>query len=126
MNEFLTVVLSMPGYEIVFGQVLRTPEQQEIYIKAGASKTKNSTHLLSMAADLNVFVNGEYIDNIADNDATDLSEEHRIFMLLGETWEEICKKHGATPEWGGRFGVAPEDFSTKVGWDANHFGIKNI
>jgi hypothetical protein len=125
LNEFLITVLALPGYDVVFGQVHRTPEQQEIYLKTGKSKTKNSTHLLSMAADLNVFVDGEYIDCVADDNKTTLTDEHKIFFLLGEEWEKICTKYGVTPEWGGRFGVASEDFETKLGWDANHFGIKN-
>jgi len=29
------------GYEVTFGEVLRTEEQQEIYIKTGRSKTSN-------------------------------------------------------------------------------------
>ncbi len=40
------------GYEIRMGEVQRTKEQQELYLKSGRSKTLNSMHLIKCAADL--------------------------------------------------------------------------
>lgn len=40
------------GYGVRMGEVLRTPEQQEVYVKTGRSKTYNSMHLKKCAADL--------------------------------------------------------------------------
>lgn len=43
------------GYEVRMGEVFRTPEQQEFYVKTGRSKTMNSRHLKKCAADLHFF-----------------------------------------------------------------------
>lgn len=83
------------GYELSFGEALRTPEQQAIYFKTGKSKTLNSKHLEKLAIDLNLFKDGEY-------QADSLS--HRP---LGGYWKSLdpeCK-------WGGDF---------KFG-DGNHY-----
>lgn len=40
------------GYEVRIGEVLRTKEQQEIYVAQGLSRTHNSLHLDKLAADL--------------------------------------------------------------------------
>ena len=37
--------------------------------------------------------------------------------LIGEKWESIGGR------WGGRFGVAKEEYTTKIGWDAGHFEL---
>ena len=46
------------GYEVRIGEVLRTPEQQELYVRTGRSKTLNSMHLKKCAADLHFVRNG--------------------------------------------------------------------
>jgi hypothetical protein len=43
------------GYRVRIGEVLRTPEQQAVYIQTGRSKTMNSMHLKKCAADLHFF-----------------------------------------------------------------------
>jgi len=43
------------GYELTFGEAKRSQEQQDIYIKQGLSKTKNSKHLTSLAIDFFLF-----------------------------------------------------------------------
>lgn len=106
-----------PKVEISIGEVYRTKEQQELYVENGLSKTLNSQHRLKLAADLNVFVNGLYVTGKSEEDQTHL-------RILGETWEELCRSEEIEPEWGGRFGVKKEEYKTKIGWDANHFGIK--
>ena len=47
------------GYKVRIGEVLRTPEQQEVYVRTGRSKTMNSMHLKKCAADLHFFKDGE-------------------------------------------------------------------
>lgn len=47
------------GYEVRIGEVLRTAEQQQIYVQSGRSKTMNSRHLKKCAADLHFFKDGK-------------------------------------------------------------------
>lgn len=58
LAELLTKGFEL-GYECRIGEVLRTPEQQLIYVQTGRSKTLNSMHLKKCAADLHFFKNGE-------------------------------------------------------------------
>lgn len=95
------------GYEITLGEVYRTEEQQVIHMKAGRSKTMKSKHRERLAADLNLFINGQL--------AT--VEQYRP---LGEKWEQL----GGT--WGGRFGVKTEEYALKIGWDAGHIEYKEV
>jgi hypothetical protein len=46
------------GFVVTFGEALRTPEQQAIYLKTGRTKTLNSFHLKRLAIDLNFFLEG--------------------------------------------------------------------
>lgn len=74
------------GYELTFGDVW-----------ARSGHCKNSLHYIRLAADLNLFKDGTYLDK---------SEDHKE---LGEFWEGIG---GA---WGGRF---------KDGKDGNHYSLE--
>jgi hypothetical protein len=49
------------GYEVRIGEVFRTVEQQEYYVRTNRSKTMNSMHLKKCAADLHFTKNGELI-----------------------------------------------------------------
>ena len=40
------------GYKVRFGEALRTPEQQQLYMQSGRTKTMNSMHLKKCAFDL--------------------------------------------------------------------------
>ncbi len=84
------------GYELTFGEALRTPEQAKI--NAGNGKgISNSLHLIKLAIDLNLFKDGRYLSS---------TEDHRA---LGEWWEKLhpmCR-------WGGRFN------------DGNHYSIEH-
>jgi peptidoglycan L-alanyl-D-glutamate endopeptidase CwlK len=62
------------GYQITFGEVYRTQEQQELYVKEGKSETMNSMHLLRLAADLNLWKDSVLI--------TDVNE----YKKLGDYW----------------------------------------
>lgn len=46
------------GYEVRIGEVERTVEQQQLYVKQGKSKTMNSIHLKKCAADLHFTKDG--------------------------------------------------------------------
>ena len=82
------------GYELTFGEAFRTPEQQAIYLKKGLSKTSQSKHLVRLAVDFNLFVNGKLVDDgLAHAD-------------LAKYWEGLNEVNRAGYTWG---------------WDAGHF-----
>lgn len=72
------------GYEVTFGEALRTPEQQAIYVKTGRSQTMNSNHLRKCAIDLNFFRAGALTYDIQE---------------LGTYWESLSDKNS----WGGNW-----------------------
>lgn len=69
------------------GELFRTPEQQQIYVKTGRSKTFNSKHLTRLAIDLNFF-----IDGILCYDVNKLSK-------VGKYWESLSPKNSAGMFW---------------------------
>lgn len=81
------------GYELTFGEVYRTPEQQKIYFDTGRSKTMNSRHLQRLAVDFNIFKNGNYL---FQNTATK-STEIQDCLILGQYWTSL----NADNVWGG-------------------------
>lgn len=89
------------GFQVTAGELYRTPEQQQIYVKTGRSRTMNSLHLQRRAVDLNFFVNGKLC---YDKDA---------LAPLGAYWESLHPLNS----WGGN-GVKLVDtphFSRGVG-----------
>ena len=95
------------GYHVRGGELLRTKEQQEIYLKTGRSKTMNSRHLDKLAIDLNLIVDGNLSNNPAD------------YQPLGEFWMNLYSEN----VWGGDFNrnhsILDETFS-----DPYHFEMK--
>lgn len=84
------------GYELTFGEALRTPEQARLNAEKG-SGISNSLHIDRLAIDFNLFKDGKYLST---------SEDHKA---LGEWWEKLhplCR-------WGGRF------------HDGNHYSIEH-
>lgn len=84
------------GFELTFGEALRSPEEALRLAKLGKGIT-NSLHILKLAIDLNLFKDGVYLSS---------TEAHRP---LGEWWERqhpLCR-------WGGRFG------------DGNHYSLEH-
>lgn len=75
------------GWMITGGELYRTPEQQEIYLKTGRSKTMASNHLKRCAVDLNFFRDGQLI-----------WDKNQI-APLGAYWESLNEKN----RWGGNF-----------------------
>jgi len=86
VNSLLTYIHSAE-WEVSFGEVLRTPEMQEIYVQTGKSKTKNSNHLLKCAIDLNFF-----FDGVIKTSKSDLQR-------FGDYWETLNPKN----RWGGNW-----------------------
>ena len=75
------------GWTVTGGELFRTSEQQEIYFKAGKSKTMNSNHLRRLAIDLNFLKNGEPVWDKAQ------------LANVGAYWESLYSKN----RWGGNF-----------------------
>ncbi|AQW85547.1 putative D-alanyl-D-alanine carboxypeptidase VanY [Campylobacter pinnipediorum subsp. caledonicus] len=75
------------GYSVRGGELLRTKEQQEIYLKTGKSKTNNSNHLIKCAIDLFIFKEGNWLTN-----KDDLKE-------IGAFWESLTPIN----KWGGNY-----------------------
>jgi hypothetical protein len=85
------------GYELTFGEALRTTAQAAANAKSGAG-ISNSLHLLKLAVDFQLYINGVYQTNTA------------AYEPLGKYWESI----GGS--WGGRFTTRP---------DGNHFSLEH-
>jgi hypothetical protein len=75
------------GIVLTGGELHRTPEQQQIYLKTGKSKTANSQHLKRLAIDFNFFINGQ------------LTYEKNKMQALGDFWESLSPAN----RWGGNF-----------------------
>ena len=73
------------GFVVTAGELYRTPEQQQIYIKSGRSRTMNSLHLQRRAVDLNFFLNGK------------LTYDKAVLAPLGAYWESLHRLNS----WGG-------------------------
>lgn len=73
------------GFELTFGEVYRTVEQQEIYFKTGRSKTMNSRHIQRMAVDFNIFINGRML--FADPKIYD--DDLKRATVLADYWESL-------------------------------------
>lgn len=83
------------GFELTFGEALRSPEEAARLDRAGLG-IRSSLHTIKLAIDLNLFQGGVYLSS---------SASHRP---LGEWWEKqhpLCR-------WGGRFG------------DGNHYSLE--
>lgn len=90
-SEFLLDVCKLvqyateQGFTLTAGELYRTPEQQEIYMKTGRSQTMNSLHLKRLAVDFNVFKDGKLVyDKI-------------LLAPLGAYWESLHPLNS----WGG-------------------------
>jgi hypothetical protein len=78
--------VSNEGYIITMGEIYRTTEQQQIYVRTGRSKTMNSLHLKRRAFDCNIF-----------------TKEGRLLTLdetrpFGEFWTRLNPEKNV---WGG-------------------------
>lgn len=73
------------GFVVTGGELYRTPEQQQMHIKAGRSQTMNSLHLQRLAVDLNFFWRGA------------LTYDKIVLAPLGAYWESLHPLNS----WGG-------------------------
>lgn len=73
------------GFVVTGGELFRTAEQQQIYMKTGRSKTMNSLHLKRCAIDLNFFKDGKLCYDIP------------ALTPVGEYWQSLSPKN----QWGG-------------------------
>jgi len=73
------------GFTLTAGELYRTPEQQEIYLKTGRSSTMNSLHLKRLAVDFNIFKDGKLVGDKA------------TLAPLGAYWESLHPLNS----WGG-------------------------
>lgn len=92
------------GLTVTLGEAYRTPEQQEIYLKTGRSKTMHSQHLKRLAVDLNFFHGGKLLGTRDD------------LKTIGEYWESLSQEN----RWGGSWrGAVDAGRSSFI--DAPHF-----
>ena len=73
------------GWTVTGGELYRTPEQQQIYVKTGRSQTMNSLHIERLAVDLNFFKDGKLVWDKA------------AIAPLGAFWESLHPLNS----WGG-------------------------
>lgn len=73
------------GFVVTAGELYRTPEQQELYVKTGRSQTMNSLHLKRLAVDFNFFRDGK------------LCYDKQVLAGLGAYWESLHPLNS----WGG-------------------------
>jgi len=86
------------GYELSFGQALRTKAEAQANAKSGTG-ISNSLHLVALAIDLNLFRDGVWLQT---------SEAHKP---LGDFWKTLHPKC----RWGGDFKSRP---------DGNHYSLE--
>jgi hypothetical protein len=83
------------GFLLTGGELYRTLEQQEIYVRMGRSNTLNSQHLKRLAIDFNFF------KDIDGDGIKDLTYDKEIVRPLGEYWESLSPYN----RWGGNWNL---------------------
>jgi hypothetical protein len=96
--QLISYINNQPNYRAVIAEVLRTQEQQDLYIKEGKSKTHDSKHLLKLAGDILIFkkINNIWIYTAIKDD----------YKFAADYWKTLDTLNVAGYDWG---------------WDANHF-----
>jgi predicted chitinase/peptidoglycan hydrolase-like protein with peptidoglycan-binding domain len=95
MQHVAELIKKAPDYGLVLtgGELYRTPEQQQIYLKTGRSKTLNSQHLKRLAIDLNFFRRNP------DHSLTLVADGPEV-RQLGAFWESLAP---GLNRWGGNW-----------------------
>ena len=75
------------GWTVTGGELYRTREQQEIYVRTGKSKTFNSYHLRRLAIDLNFIKDGMLVYDIP------------ALTPVGRYWESLHVANSAGMFW---------------------------
>lgn len=93
--DFCTLIKEAGRLDFIVtsGELLRTLEQQKIYVQTGRSKTMHSLHLRKLAGDLNFFLNGMWINGLYPNEAKS------VLQPVGSIWEALHPSN----RWGGNF-----------------------
>ncbi len=99
VGELLVFGCAQPGYELTFGDAFRDPR-----VPYGHPK---SCHRRRLAVDLNLFVNGVFIEK---SDAPE-------WQVLGNFWESLDPR----ARWGGKGKLHPEGLQH----DGNHFSFED-
>ena len=86
------------GYELTWGQALRTQAEANANAASGAG-ISNSLHLIALAVDVNLFRDGVWLTN---------SSDHLPLGTFWKTLHPLCR-------WGGDFVSRP---------DGNHYSIE--
>ncbi len=102
------------GFELTFGEVYRTKEQQEIYFKSGRSKTMNSRHIQRMAVDFNFFKDGRMLFSVKEEYDADLE----LAKPVANYWESLNQNNIWGSDWD-RNDATREKFQ-----DPYHFEMK--
>ena len=103
------------GFEMSFGEVFRTAEQQKIYFETGRSKTMDSRHLLRLAVDFNFFRDGEMLFAESANYIKDAT----AIKPLGDYWVSLHTDNVWGGDWNRNHDVVDEKFR-----DPYHFEMK--
>jgi hypothetical protein len=74
------------GFTVTGGELLRTAEQQQLYLQQGKSRTLDSNHLKKTAIDLNIFLDGNFATKPQ-------------LQSVGDYWESLHPLN----RWGGNF-----------------------
>jgi len=102
------------GYELTFGEVYRTVEQQKIYFNTGRSKTMNSRHLDRLAVDFNIFKNGKLLFTDANR-----NKEIQECLILGDYWVSLNTDNVWGGDWNRNHNTLDETFK-----DPYHFEMR--
>ena len=109
------------GIGLTFGEVYRTTEQQELYVKTGRSKTMNSRHLQRLAVDFNMFVlkdDGRMLFNTGISKAQ-FDKDIQIAKPLGQYWASLNIDNVWGSDWDRDGNTAEHSFQ-----DPYHFEMK--
>lgn len=69
-------------FQLTFGEVWRTIEQQKIYFDTGRSKTMDSRHLQRLAVDFNIW----FENRMLFQDSSRYIEDLEVVRPLGDYW----------------------------------------
>jgi hypothetical protein len=119
--EFI-VWLYAQGFTVRFGDVLRSTDK--LFIPTGGKgfddDASYSYQELLFYNNKTKLTYGKHNDRLAGDliiERKDVAIVDQDLHTVGEKWESLGGR------WGGRFGVAKEDYATKIGWDAGHFEL---
>lgn len=104
LGLFLVWIYEQPRYAVAGGELERSKAQAQVNATSGAGIV-NSLHLICLAIDLKLFIDGVY------------QTESEAYRALGEKWKSLhplCR-------WGGDF--KDRDGNPKP--DGNHFSIEH-